>query len=156
MLDIVTSYHYMQFQGKRIIQTQQNSKTPHFRPNFDPLGPNFCRQILFKSLASSVIRYHAQLLLCKISEKRNDPVLRKFSGGRTDGRGTDGREWFQWLHCRTDFKRPTVCYETWKQNWHPSSILQTLINLTKIIIKSLSAYKKLVQFFNPSLRYSQF
>ena len=49
-----------------------------------------------------------------------------------------------------------MCYETRKQNWHPSSILQNLLNLTKTIIKSLSACKKLAQFFNPSLRYSQF
>ena len=29
MLDIVTGYHCMQFQGKRMIQTQENNKKPH-------------------------------------------------------------------------------------------------------------------------------
>ena len=32
MLDIVASYHCMQFQGKLMIQTQENGKKPHFRP----------------------------------------------------------------------------------------------------------------------------
>ena len=40
------------------------------------------------NLASSVTRYHSQLSSCTISEKTNDPILIKFSDGRTDG-GTD-------------------------------------------------------------------
>ena len=43
-----------------------------------------------KNLALSVTRYHSQLSLCTISEKTNDPILRKFSDGRID-RGTDRR-----------------------------------------------------------------
>ena len=32
---------------------------------------------LFSNLASSVTRYHGQLLSCAIPEKTNDPILRK-------------------------------------------------------------------------------
>ena len=37
MLDIVTSYHRIQFQGKRMIQTQENGQKPLFGPD---LGKN--------------------------------------------------------------------------------------------------------------------
>ena len=43
-------------------------------------------------MALSVIRYHGQLSSCTVSEKTNDPSLRKRSDGRTDGL-TDGREY---------------------------------------------------------------
>ena len=36
---IVASYNYMQFQGKLMIQTQENGKKPHFCPDLGPLGP---------------------------------------------------------------------------------------------------------------------
>ena len=45
----------------------------------------------FKNLAPSVTRCHGQLSSCTISEKNNDPILRKRSDGRTD-RQTDGQE----------------------------------------------------------------
>ena len=48
---------------------------------------------VYKNLASSVSRYHGQLSSCTISDKTNDPVLRKLSDRRTD-RQTDGQEWF--------------------------------------------------------------
>ena len=47
-------------------------------------------------MAVSVIRYHGQLSSCTVSEKTNDPSLRKRSDGRSDGRTdgmTDGREY---------------------------------------------------------------
>ena len=47
-------------------------------------APNF----FFKNLAASVTRYHGQLSSCTISEKTNDPILRKLSDGQTD-RPTD-------------------------------------------------------------------
>ena len=47
MLDIVASYHCVQFQGKLMTQTQENSEKPHFGPDLGPLGPNSGRQILF-------------------------------------------------------------------------------------------------------------
>ena len=37
MLDIVASYHCMQFQGKLMKQTWENSKKPNFGINFGPL-----------------------------------------------------------------------------------------------------------------------
>ena len=49
----------------------------------------------FKNLAPSVTRYYGHLSSCTISEKTNDPILRKLSDGRTDRRAerqTDGRE----------------------------------------------------------------
>ena len=42
-----------------------------------------------KHFVASVTRYHGELSSCKISEKTNDLILRKFSEGRTDGQ-TDG------------------------------------------------------------------
>ena len=48
MLDIVASYHHMQFQEKRMIQAQENGEKPHFGPDFGPLDPNSGRQFLFQ------------------------------------------------------------------------------------------------------------
>ena len=47
MLDIVASYHYMQFQGKLKNETWQNSKKHNFGPNF---GPYLGHQILFQKI----------------------------------------------------------------------------------------------------------
>ena len=44
MLDIVASYHRIQFQGKLVIQTQENGEKPHFEPNLGSLDPNSSRQ----------------------------------------------------------------------------------------------------------------
>ena len=44
-------------------------------------------------LCQSLDTVHVHLSSCKISEKPNDLILRKFSDGRTD-RWTDGWEWF--------------------------------------------------------------
>ena len=43
----------------------------------------------FKNLSRSVTRYHGQQS-CTISEKTNDPILRKLGDGQTDG-GTEGQ-----------------------------------------------------------------
>ena len=40
MLDIVRSYHCMQFQGKLMNQTWENGKKPSFWTDFSPFGPN--------------------------------------------------------------------------------------------------------------------
>ena len=46
--------------------------------------------ILFlKNLASSITRYNGQLSSCTLSEKTNDPILRKLSDGQTDRQQTD-------------------------------------------------------------------
>ena len=77
-----------------MIQTQ-NANKPHFGFELGQLGLNSCHQTFFKNLASSFTRYPGQLSSCTISEKINDPILRKFSDRQTDGqtnRTTDGRE----------------------------------------------------------------
>ena len=64
MLDITASYHWVHFQGKRMIQTQENDKKTHFGPDLGPLDPKFGPSFFFL--------------------KTNDPILREFSDGRTD------------------------------------------------------------------------
>ena len=54
---------------------------------------NFFFFFFFKTLTLSVTRYHCQLSSCTISEKTNDPILRKLSNGRTD-QPTEGREYY--------------------------------------------------------------
>ena len=44
---IVTSYHCMQFQGKRMIQTQLNDKKLHYGPDLGRLYPNLSCQSFF-------------------------------------------------------------------------------------------------------------
>ena len=77
-----------------------NSRKPHFRLKC-LLGPNLGHQFFFffffKNLVPSVTRYNGQISSCKISEKTNDPILRKLSYGWTDGqtdRLTDRRTRF--------------------------------------------------------------
>ena len=36
MLDILASYTHTQFQGKLMIQIQENSENPHFGPDLGP------------------------------------------------------------------------------------------------------------------------
>ena len=48
------------------------------------LAQIWAANFFFKNLASSVTRYHGQLSSCTISEKINDPILRKLSDRRTD------------------------------------------------------------------------
>ena len=67
-----------------MIQTQEKSKKLHFGPDLGPLVSNLDRQFQKKKkkiLAASVTRYHDQLLSCTISEKANDPILRKLTDG---------------------------------------------------------------------------
>ena len=108
ILDIVASYHYMQFQGRIMNQTWENAKKPSFGPNFGPFGPNLGHQFFFfKNLAAT--RYHGQLSSCTISEKTNDPILRKLSDGRTDGqtdRQTDESDFTG--RCPTNVERPKM------------------------------------------------
>ena len=73
------------------------------------LGPIFSHSVqiwaaiffiffFFKNLA--VTRYHGQLSSCKISEKTNDPILRKLSDDFINKSDFIGR-------CQTNFERPT-------------------------------------------------
>ena len=66
MLDIAASYHCMQFQGKLIIQTQENDKNPRAGPNLGPFCPNSGRQFFFfkiwlcQSLDIMISYHHVQ------------------------------------------------------------------------------------------------
>ena len=92
MSDIVASHHCMQFQGKRIIQTQENSEKPHFGPDLGLLGPNSVHIFFFFFFPKNLVtRYNGQLSSHTISGESNDPILRKLSEGQTKGR-TDGRK----------------------------------------------------------------
>ena len=59
MLDIVASYHCIQFQGKLMIQTQENDKKTHLRPDLGWLDPNLGRQVFLITLyLNIVLSYH--------------------------------------------------------------------------------------------------
>ena len=79
-------YHRIQFQGRLLIQTQENDKKPHFGPDLGPLGPNSDGQIYFSKIwlqsLDIMFRYHH----VQYQKKTNDPILRKFSDGRIDRR----------------------------------------------------------------------
>ena len=109
MLDITASYHCIQFQGKLMNQTWENSQKPS--PWF---SPNLGHQIFFQK-SPPVTRYHGQLLSCTILEKTNDPILRKFSDGWTK-RQTDGQ---------TDESDFIGCCQTKVQ--HPKKQFQKLL-----------------------------
>ena len=74
----------MQFQGKLLIQTQENGKKPH-GPDLGLLDLNSGRQFFFskiwlcQSLDIMVSYNHEQY-----HKKTNDTILRKFSNRRTD------------------------------------------------------------------------
>ena len=79
---------------KRYDQNSRKCKKLPFGPDLVPLGPYSGRQLFFfQNLVLSVTRYHGQLSSCKVSEKNNDPISRKFTDGRPAGQ-TDGRERF--------------------------------------------------------------
>ena len=48
MLDIVASYHRIQFQGKVMIQTRENGKKPHFGADLGPLAQIRAAEIFYK------------------------------------------------------------------------------------------------------------
>ena len=64
----------MQFQEKRINQTQENDKKTSFWTWFRSIGHKFGLSIIFfiKHFVASVTRYHGELSSCKISEKTNN------------------------------------------------------------------------------------
>ena len=79
MLDIVASYHCMQFQGKLINQTWENGKNKtNFGPDFGLFGPNLGPKIFFKGFTILDVRYYCKLSLNAISRKTDDPNSRKW------------------------------------------------------------------------------
>ena len=94
----------MQFQGKRMIQSQENGEKHHFRTDIDPLGLNSDRQFVFQK--SGFVSH----ISCKISGETNDLILRNFSDGRTDrqtDKQTDKSDFIG--RCPTDIERPITC-----------------------------------------------
>ena len=103
MLDIVARYNCTQFQGKRMIQPQENRKIPYCEPDLGLLGKNSGHQNFFKK-----IWLHQSISSCAISGKTHDSILRKFSEGRTDrrtDRETDESDIIG--HSLTNIKHPT-------------------------------------------------
>ena len=47
MLEVIASYHFMQFQGKAMTQTWENGKKPSFETDFGSFGPNLGPIIFF-------------------------------------------------------------------------------------------------------------
>ena len=47
MLDIIARYYCKRFQGKRMVQTQENGEKLHFGPDSNPLSPYSGCQLLF-------------------------------------------------------------------------------------------------------------
>ena len=50
MLDIVSNYYFIQFQGKLMNQTWENGKKASFEPNFGPFETNLGRQNFFSKI----------------------------------------------------------------------------------------------------------
>ena len=95
----------MQFQRKLTNQTQENGKKPHFGPDLGPLIPTLACQFPFTDLSLSVNKYHGQLSSCSISEKTNDPILRKRSDGRMDVETDREKEERDFIgHCPTSVR----------------------------------------------------
>ena len=79
MLDIVASYHCMQFQGKLINQTWENGKKNKFWDWFWSLWPKCGPQkFLSWNLPLLHVRSCCKLSLHAISRKTNEPNLRKW------------------------------------------------------------------------------
>ena len=79
MLYIVASYHCMQFQGKLMNQTCENSKKPSFRHNFGPFWLKFgLRELLLWLLPLLDIINCCKLSFYPILWKTNQPNLRKW------------------------------------------------------------------------------
>ena len=67
----------MQFQGKCMIQIQENDEKTHFGPDLSPFRPNLGHNFFLKKI-------NFQLSSSTITERTNDPILRKVSDGRMD------------------------------------------------------------------------
>ena len=99
LLDVRHCYKLLLYAISRKTYDQNSKKNGHFGPDLSPLGPNSDCHFLKKNLTSSVTRYHGQLSSCKILEKTNDSILRKFSDRWMDQQQTDRlRDEQDWFH----------------------------------------------------------
>ena len=79
MLEVVASYHCMQFQGKLMNQTWGNGKKPSFEIDFKSFGPNLCSKIFFSWILPLLhVRLCCKLSLHAIARKTNEPNSRKW------------------------------------------------------------------------------
>ena len=74
MLEIVASYHCIQFQEKLTSQNWKNGKNPSFGTNFGHFGPNLGTKIFLPLLH---VRHCCKLSLYATSRKTNESHLRK-------------------------------------------------------------------------------
>ena len=71
MLDIIASYHCMNFQEKLMNQTWENGKKPSFGTDFGPFGPNLGTKIFFHEfylyyMLDIVASYHCMQFQVKL------------------------------------------------------------------------------------------
>ena len=99
MLNIVANYHCMQVEGKCIIQNSRKWCKTLFLAWFVAIGLKFGRLYIFSKI------WHYQSL----DTMDNDPILRKFGDGRTDGETNESDFIGQ---CPTDAERPTYLWKT--------------------------------------------
>ena len=96
MLDIVISYHCMQFQRKLMDHTQVWFKNLVFGLILAQIWAVKKKNFLSKIWLHQS-RYYGQLSSCTIPENTNDPILRgrsnRWTSWQTD-RGTEGQKWF--------------------------------------------------------------
>ena len=76
-LDILLSYHPIQFKGKLMNQTWENGKKPHFGPDFGLFWSKFGTQKFFVGLPLLGVIHCCKLSLHAISRKTNELNLRK-------------------------------------------------------------------------------
>ena len=65
MLDIVASFHRIQFQGKLRIQTRENGEKPHLEPDLGTLDPNSGCRFFYKTSIYTLIQ---AIILCHLKE----------------------------------------------------------------------------------------
>ena len=63
MLEIVADYHYMQFQGKYMTQTQENGEKPCFGSDLGSLDPNSDYHFLFYFFSKIWLRQSLDIMV---------------------------------------------------------------------------------------------
>ena len=121
MLDIVASYHCMQFQGKIMNQIWGNGKKPSFGPNFGPSGPNLGQQIL---VSYRHVQYQKKLMIQAWENVVTDEGTNEQTDERTDEQ-TDESDLTG--RCPTNVERPTKTNKKKKQK--TQTLIQHVITL---------------------------
>ena len=115
MLDIIASYHRMQFQGKLKIQSQENGEKPHFGSNLGPSGPNSGHILFFFfffeiwppwSLDIMVSYHHVQYQEKLMIQSWENLVIDERMNRWTDGGTDDQRRVIG--RCQTNVTHPII------------------------------------------------